>query len=396
MLLQPGHRRDGLEGGTRRLSGLGRVVVKRQGLVIHQTVVVGHVHGVGQTIVVVARIRDQRPDLPRVDVGHDASRSAGIQRKLRRCKLHFRDLSHKELVRIIRAVLPEKILLPLIVLQDSLVIQRQAKLLSADNVAADDVPADQLLEFIVREQLLQGVIDQGFIDLRSTGVLTRGVESGGIHPVFRDSVVQELPETDGIRLPALIILRSGVDPVAVDHAGSVGGQHGVQIVHEGLLVVRKLRHVPRLRRKKLRPHLRDGAFPVCGDLPRDPPLHFAGFPGTHMAQGQNIVSDELIVGVLDGDPALCRVSPVRVRLIHVHKLCRQHTCQMLLQQVVNADLEIPVDGKPDIIARHRLRLALDLHNVADVVDVHGPGTLFSVEIRLHVFFDAGPSDSVCQ
>ena len=107
-----------------------------------------------------------------------------------------------------------------------------------------------------------------------------------------------------------------------------------------------------------------------------------------MIQRKHIVADQLIIGVFDRNEARGRVRRLRVRIVLIDQFCRDNTCEVLLQLVVDADLQIAVNREVDIVAGDGLRLALDFHHMAHIVDIHGAGSLFAVQILLHVLFDA--------
>ena len=115
-----------------------------------------------------------------------------------------------------------------------------------------------------------------------------------------------------------------------------------------------------------------------------------------MRDGKDIVPDQLVIGVFDGDQTVCRVRPFRIGLVLIHELRGQDTCQVLLQQRVDTYLEIAVDGQVHVIASNRSCLALHLHDMSHVVHVDAAGTLFPVEILLHVFFNACAADDIVQ
>ena len=58
----------------------------------------------------------------------------------------------------------------------------------------------------------------------------------------------------------------------------------------------------------------------------------------HVLQGEHVVVDQLVVGVLDGDHTLGGVHPdVGVQIL-VDQLCGQDARQLLFDQLVDADL----------------------------------------------------------
>ena len=82
-------RGNGLKGGARGRLLLQSVVVKGQGAILQQLIVVVPVYLVGQTVVVVARVGDAGQYLPRVRLHHHAGSGAGVQGQLGRRQLQI-------------------------------------------------------------------------------------------------------------------------------------------------------------------------------------------------------------------------------------------------------------------------------------------------------------------
>ena len=62
-----------------------------------------------------------------------------------------------------------------------------------------------------------------------------------------------------------------------------------------------------------------------------------------MRQGEHIVSDQLIVSILDRYEARSGICPIGIGRVLIDKLRRQHTGKMLLKKVIDSHLKIPVD-----------------------------------------------------
>ena len=114
----------------------------------------------------------------------------------------------------------------------------------------------------------------------------------------------------------------------------------------------------------------------------------------HSLQGEHVVVDQLVVGVLDGDHTLGGVHPDVGIQIFVDQLCGQNTRQLLLDQLIDTDLQVLVYGQIDIVSGLGVRLLDDLPWASHVVHVHPGKTLLALQLQLQGFLDAGPANHV--
>ena len=121
-LFQSSHRgyRFKCRSGSRLL--LCCLAVQRTGMIQIQRCKISRIHGVGQPVIVISRIRHTGQHFTSIRICNHASGTARFQRKLSGCNFQFSDFIEHEIIGRVRTILKSSNRL-LIILQNSLFIQ---------------------------------------------------------------------------------------------------------------------------------------------------------------------------------------------------------------------------------------------------------------------------------
>ena len=237
--LQSGNGRDRLKGGTGSLQRLGCVVSQRQRLI---GIELGKIFRVGNPVVVIARVCDQSQNLSCSDIGDNTTGRTWIECKLGGCNLNISDFVHQKFKRIIIPAGTEAVNLRLVVGQNILGIQGEAQLFAGNHVVIDQVAVNLLCKLRIIGQILEHIIHQGGENIVGIGILTGDVQFRRIYPVAGNTVIEIIPEADGIVFPCLILCAFRVDGILDNDSGLITGEVGININHIRLHLLRKITH----------------------------------------------------------------------------------------------------------------------------------------------------------
>ena len=110
----------------------------------------------------------------------------------------------------------------------------------------------------------------------------------------------------------------------------------------------------------------------------------------------NIIVNQRIVYIIDRNHNLRSAVISLDILFGILDLGYQNTRKLLFQNLISRNLQIPVNGQVDIIARLRVLLLRHLKHAAHTVHVHLFIALGSLELRLHILLDSGLSHNIIQ
>ena len=228
------------------------------------------------------------------------------------------------------------------------------------------------------------------------GVFTGHVQTGGVHPVSRDSAVNIVPQADSAIPPRLVFRRGLVNLILLYDPHGPVRQISIDIIHIGSHVFGKIVHGQGMGAEKLVAYRPEYLIPGC--LVFAVNLFFnVGRPFLgHIHQGQHIVVNQLVIGVLYRNGYFGRViSLVGVQII-VLEMVADDTGQLLLYQLVNSNLQIPVNGQVHIIPGLGVRLFNDFTGTPHVVHIHSGVALFSLKLQLHGFLDSDTAHNIVE
>ena len=395
LLLEPGRRRDRLEGGARRCGLLGGLVVERPGQVGGEGVVVSHVHVVGQAVVIVARVGDAGQRFTGLRIRDNGGAGAGIQGQHGRRQDQVVDLEEDQ-VEDLHIPTDEGLIDTVVRREDALVIEDPDQLAAADAVVEEEVLVELLAEVLVRGEVFLDVLREKIVDLGGIQVgVVRG-ERRDIDPVAARGIGEVLLQGDAL-IPGPG-QEGGVLPVdgrAVQDLG-LGHEEGVDDVALILLhLIRQCVVGKGIRACQLFVQRRED-FPLLGlKGRRQRPLRLGSVVRREVVHVQDIVVEEGEEDVVDRDLDLRRIGRLgSVEFLGVDDVGLQDTGDPLLQHVVDGDLKVLVYGQVDIVACPGIDggFLIDLEDLAQVIDVDSLLPVETLEGRLHDLLDAGFTD----
>ena len=395
-LFQGCHSRDGLKGGTGGLLGLRGVVVKGSGHVVLELAEVSRVHAARHQVIVIAGICDQGSDFACFYVRHHHSCRTRVKSQLRRRQLQVGYLFLDKLVGVGGIPHLEGGYGLGVICQYALGIKGQTELTACYDLIVNQVTEHALCKFVVAAQGFDDMVHQLGEYIVCIGVFTGHVQTGGVHPVSRDSAVNIVPQADSAIPPRLVFRRGLVNLILLYDPHGPVRQISIDIIHIGSHVLGKIVHGQGMGAEKLvayRPeYLLPGCLVFAVNLFFNVGRPFLG----HIHQGQHIVVNQLVIGVLYRNGYFGRViSLVGVQII-VLEMVADDTGQLLLYQLVNSNLQIPVNGQVHIIPGLGVRLFNDFTGTPHVVHIHPGVALFSLKLQLHGFLDSDTAHNIVE
>ena len=156
--------RNELERRSGRCRLLGRLVVERSGLILSQTVVVGDIHRVRKTVIVIAGISHARKDFSCLRIRDDRGAGAGIKCKHGRREDQVVDLCDDEAERIDHAA-GEILVLSVRLVEYALIIENVDQKSAADPVLLQKVFVQHFAEIPVCGEIPLNIGGKLCIDL---------------------------------------------------------------------------------------------------------------------------------------------------------------------------------------------------------------------------------------
>ena len=183
--------------------------------------------------------------------------------------------------------------------------ERETKFSSADQIISYHVLAEQLFKVGITFQFFQRRINQSLIDFFRSRIFFDSLHCGGIDPTVFNTVLQEFTQRNGVCLPTGIVIFAAVNLIFLNNTALRRSEIGIEEIEKCALIVRKFRHIERGGIHELGSHRGQRTLPVAAKTLRDKTLGLTRRLALDVIQREYIVSDQLVVSILNRNEA-CR------------------------------------------------------------------------------------------